>query len=93
MGNCYAAEAAEATEAAETVLVQHPGRHNKVEKIYWSVSVNDVMSSNPGYNVALVLKSNNNKKKNINENNLKLLRPDDIMHIGQVYRLIRIIDT
>ncbi|KAK9749589.1 hypothetical protein RND81_02G136400 [Saponaria officinalis] len=87
MGNCYAAE------AAETVVVQHPG-NGKVEKIYWSVSTNEVMGSNPGYYVALVVESNNNKNiKNVNENNLKLLRPDDTMHIGQVYRLISFEDV
>lgn len=82
MGNCQAAEAA-------TVVIQHGG--NKVERIYWSVSAHEVMASNPGHYVALVVPvasaaaaaGNGTAVKQ-----LKLLRPDDTLVIGQVYRLI-----
>nr|XP_043608873.1 uncharacterized protein LOC122580670 [Erigeron canadensis] len=81
MGNCQAAEAA-------TVVIVHPGY--KVERIYWSVSARDVMNSNPGHYVAQVLnKSPVAKSDNgLPVKQLKLLRSDDTLLIGQVYRLI-----
>ncbi|XVE82949.1 hypothetical protein DITRI_Ditri16bG0046200 [Diplodiscus trichospermus] len=80
MGNCQAAEAA-------TVVIQHPG--NKIERIYWSVSANEIMSSNPGHYVALVVTSPTLKNENgMPLKQLKLLKPDDTLLIGQVYRLI-----
>ncbi|KAJ4967067.1 hypothetical protein NE237_018916 [Protea cynaroides] len=94
MGNCQAAEAA-------TVVIQHLG--NKIERIYWSVSAQEVMSSNPGHYVALLITSTSHKATPTATANatatstatstpvvrqLKLLRPDDTLHIGQVYRLI-----
>lgn len=80
MGNCQAAEAA-------TVVIQHPG--NKIERIYWSVSANQIMASNPGHYVALVVTSATMKSENGTPlKQLKLLRPDDTLLIGQVYRLI-----
>ncbi|GAB4849107.1 hypothetical protein Ancab_003915 [Ancistrocladus abbreviatus] len=80
MGNCQAAETA-------TVLIQHPD--NKVERIYWSVSAQEVMSSNPGYYVAVVVSSPTAKSENGEPlKQLKLLRPDDTLLIGHVYRLI-----
>lgn len=84
MGNCQAAEAA-------TVLIQHPG---KVERIYWSVSAQEVMSSNPGHYVALVVTSPTNKTENGTPlKQLKLLRPSDTLLIGHVYRLISFEDV
>lgn len=81
MGNCQAAEAA-------TVLIQYPGS-NKVERIYWSVSAHEVMTSNPGHYVALLIASPTMKSENgAPVKQLKLLRPDDTLLIGQVYRLI-----
>ena len=80
MGNCQAAEAA-------TVVIQHPG--NKIERIYWSVSARQVMNANPGYYVALVINSptpNSNNGTPLKQ--FKLLRPNDTLLIGQVYRLI-----
>lgn len=80
MGNCQAAEAA-------TVVIQHPG--NKIERVYWSLSAHEVMNSNPGHYVALVVSSPTLKAENgAPMKQLKLLRPDDTLHIGQVYRLI-----
>lgn len=85
MGNCQAAEAA-------TVVIQHPG--NRVERIYWSVSARQVMSSNPGHYVALVLTSTILKSENgTPAKQLKLLRPDDTLLIGQVYRLVCVEDV
>ncbi|KAI4315083.1 hypothetical protein L6164_027929 [Bauhinia variegata] len=85
MGNCQAAEAA-------TVVILHPG--NKIERIYWSISANQVMSSNPGHYVALVVTSPTLKSENGTPlKQLKLLRPDDTLLMGQVYRLISFEDV
>lgn len=83
MGNCQAAEAA-------TVVIQHPG-NNKVERIYWSISAHQVMSSNPGHYVALLITSPPTTARTENGlpvKHLKLLRPDDTLIMGQVYRLV-----
>lgn len=86
MGNCQAAEAA-------TVVIQHPG--NKVERIYWSVSAHDVMNSNPGHYVALVITSPTDRttENGAPVKQLKLLRPADTLLIGQVYRLVSFEDV
>ncbi|KAG7607674.1 hypothetical protein ISN45_At05g064200 [Arabidopsis thaliana x Arabidopsis arenosa] len=81
MGNCQAAEAA-------TVLIHHPAE-NKVERIYWSVTASDIMKSNPGHYVAVVVTSPTMKnEKGLPLKQLKLLRPDDTLLIGHVYRLV-----
>lgn len=86
MGNCQAAEAA-------TVVIQHPG-NQKIERIYWSVSAHEIMNSNPGHYVALLLTSSTMKTENGNPiKQLKLLRPDDTLLIGHVYRLITFEDV
>lgn len=86
MGNCQAAEAA-------TVILHHPA-NNKIERIYWSVSAHEIMTSNPGHYVALVVTSPNLKTENgAPVKQLKLLRPDDTLLIGQVYRLISFEDV
>ncbi|KAL9158308.1 hypothetical protein ABFS82_08G059300 [Erythranthe guttata] len=80
MGNCQAAEAA-------TVVIQHGG--NRVERIYWSLSADEVMNSNPGHYVALVVASPAARTENgTTVKQLKLLRPDDTLLLGQVYRLV-----
>ncbi|XP_044470602.1 uncharacterized protein LOC123199637 [Mangifera indica] len=85
MGNCQAAEAA-------TVVIQHPG--SKIERIYWSVSANEIMNSNPGHYVALVVTSPTMKSENgLPLKQLKLLRPDDTLSIGNVYRLLSFEDV
>lgn len=88
MGNCQAAEAA-------TVVIQHPGPGNKVERIYWSVSAHEVMSSNPGHYVALVISSPTatRSENGTPVKQLKLLRPDDSLLMGQVYRLVSFEDV
>ncbi|KAK8673083.1 hypothetical protein V6N13_111439 [Hibiscus sabdariffa] len=85
MGNCQAAEAA-------TVVIQHPG--NKIERIYWSVSANEIMGSNPGHYVALLVTSPTLKNQNGTPvKQLKLLKPDDTLLIGHVYRLVSFEDV
>ncbi|KAL2322852.1 hypothetical protein Fmac_027231 [Flemingia macrophylla] len=85
MGNCQAAEEA-------TVVIEHPG--NKIERVYWSLSANHVMNSNPGHYVALVVSSPTLMSDNGTPmKQLKLLRPDDTLHIGHVYRLITFEDV
>ncbi|KAE9614238.1 hypothetical protein Lal_00016770 [Lupinus albus] len=92
MGNCQAAEAA-------TVMIQHPGK--KIERIYWAVSAHVIMNSNPGHYVALVLSSPTSSSSSSSSNSdngthlkqLKLLRPDDTLLLGQVYRLISFEDV
>ncbi|KAF4375157.1 hypothetical protein F8388_017303 [Cannabis sativa] len=86
MGNCQAAEAA-------TVVIHHPA-NNKIDRIYWSVSAQEVMTSNPGHYVALVFTSPTLKSDNGSPlKQLKLLRPEDTLLIGQVYRLISFEDV
>ncbi|KAJ4959986.1 hypothetical protein NE237_019896 [Protea cynaroides] len=46
MGNCQAVDTA-------TLVIQHP--NGKVERFYWPVSASEVMRTNPGHHVALVL--------------------------------------
>ncbi|KZV19208.1 hypothetical protein F511_09949 [Dorcoceras hygrometricum] len=82
MGNCQAAEAA-------TVVIQHPG-DDKVERIFWPVCANQVMSSNPGHYVALIRENAAGAPLG---RQLKLQRPDDILLLGQVYRLISFEDV
>ncbi|KAE8655831.1 amino-acid acetyltransferase-like [Hibiscus syriacus] len=80
MGNCQAAE-------ASTVVIQHPG--NKIQRIFWSVTANEIMGSNPGHYVALVVTSPTLKKENGTPvKQLKLLKPNDTLLIGHVYRLV-----
>lgn len=89
MGNCQAAEAA-------TVVIQHPAAENgkgKVERYYYSITANQVMGSNPGYYVALVLQNPARPDGPPLKNQLKLLRPDDTLHIDHVYRLISFEDV
>ncbi|KAJ0973682.1 hypothetical protein J5N97_015647 [Dioscorea zingiberensis] len=91
MGNCQAAEAA-------TVVIQHGD--GKVERIYWSLSAGEVMAANPGHYVALIITTSNPDKNGSSSSsstssraaptvkNLRLLRPEDTLLIGHVYRLV-----
>lgn len=78
MGNCQAAEAA-------TAVIEHP--KGRVDRIYWSLSVKQVMASNPGHFIAIVT-ALPSPKNGTSVKHLKLLRPDDTLHIGHVYRLV-----
>ncbi|KAL9663267.1 hypothetical protein QQ045_028106 [Rhodiola kirilowii] len=91
MGNCHASEAA-------TVLIQRPG--NKIERLYFSISAQEVMNSNPGHYVALVVTTTTPPSLAAKPSDnggpvkqLKLLRPSDSLQIGQVYRLISFEDV
>ncbi|KAH0468081.1 hypothetical protein IEQ34_003114 [Dendrobium chrysotoxum] len=84
MGNCQAAEAA-------AVLIQHPSGPS--EKFYHSLSASKVMASNPGHYVAVIITSRSNPNSSVSASAapvkyLKLLRPDDTLHVGYIYRLI-----
>ncbi|MFS8016908.1 hypothetical protein Hanom_Chr15g01374051 [Helianthus anomalus] len=72
MGNCHTAE------ATAVVVVVHSGY--KVETIYRSVTAREVMNSNSGHYVGQLVKSP--------VKYVKLLRPNDTLLVGQVYRLI-----
>ncbi|KAI3972765.1 hypothetical protein MKX01_019423 [Papaver californicum] len=89
MGNCQAAEAA-------TVVIQHPlgvnGKGRKIERYYQSMSAKEVMNSNPGHYIALIILvpsgNSGETKSSAPIKQLKLLRPDDVLHLGHVYRLV-----
>ncbi|KAG6473272.1 hypothetical protein ZIOFF_067185 [Zingiber officinale] len=84
MGNCQAADAA-------AVVIQYPG--GKVERLHWPTTAANVMKSNPGYHVALVtLDVPPNERHDggvgIRITRVKLLKPKEMLLLGQVYRLI-----
>ncbi|CAL5012533.1 unnamed protein product [Urochloa decumbens] len=93
MGNCQAAEAA-------AVVIQHPG--GKVERLYGQATAGEVMRSNPGHYVALVVLrvsgvGGGAKAESagaagagggVKITKVKLLKPKDALLLGQVYRLI-----
>ncbi|XP_061338637.1 uncharacterized protein LOC133285437 [Gastrolobium bilobum] len=93
MGNCQAIDTA-------TLVIQQP--KGKVERLYWPVSAREVMKTNPGHYVALLISTtlctskDNENSPNKSDNNtnpvrltrIKLLKPTDTLVLGQVYRLI-----
>lgn len=86
MGNCQAAEVA-------TVVIQHPGG-GRTERAYWAMSAGAVMAANPGHYVAAVITSppaagaSSATPAAAPVKHLKLLRPDDTLLLGRVYRLV-----
>jgi hypothetical protein len=87
MGNCQAAETA-------TVLIQHPGG-GRTERAYWALSAGAVMAANPGHYVAAVITvpqpggaGDGAASAAAPVKHLKLLRPDDTLQLGRVYRLV-----
>uniref|UniRef100_A0A804LFM3 DUF4228 domain protein n=1 Tax=Zea mays TaxID=4577 RepID=A0A804LFM3_MAIZE len=90
MGNCQAAETA-------TVLIQHPGG-GRTERAYWALSAGAVMAANPGHYVAAVITvpqpggAGDDGAASASAaapvKHLKLLRPDDTLLLGRVYRLV-----
>ncbi|KAM3392500.1 hypothetical protein ACQJBY_013575 [Aegilops geniculata] len=89
MGNCQAADAA-------AVVIQHPG-DGKVERLHWPATAADVMRRNPGHYVALVVVRHVDAEPGpavagegggARITKVKLLKPRDTLHLGQVYRLI-----
>ncbi|CAL0330150.1 unnamed protein product [Lupinus luteus] len=77
MGNCQAIDTA-------TLVIQQP--NGKVEKLYWPVSASEVMNTNPGHYVALLISTtlctskdkqncpNNTHNNNNNNNSVRLTR-------------------
>uniref|UniRef100_A0A453AJH3 Uncharacterized protein n=1 Tax=Aegilops tauschii subsp. strangulata TaxID=200361 RepID=A0A453AJH3_AEGTS len=91
MGNCQAADGA-------AVVIQHPG-DGKVERLHWPATAADVMRRNPGHYVALVVLHHVSggvdpdpavvgEGGGARITKVKLLKPRDTLHLGQVYRLI-----
>ncbi|KAJ8504253.1 hypothetical protein OPV22_005139 [Ensete ventricosum] len=81
MGNC---------QAPEAVVIQHPG--GREEQLYWPMSAADVMKSNPGYHVALVTlcvsEDRGDGGGGVRLTRVRLLKPKDVLLLGQVYRLV-----
>ena len=92
MGNCQC----QAVEVA-TVLIQHPGG-GRTERAYWALSAAAVMAANPGHYVAAVITTTAPQpaagdgaaasSAPATVKHLKLLRPDDTLLLGRVYRLV-----
>ncbi|GMJ13179.1 hypothetical protein like AT1G60010 [Hibiscus trionum] len=85
MGNCQAIDAA-------ALVIQHPC--GKMERLYWSVPVSEVMRLNPGHYVSLVIplpesdQNQNPDDKAVSLTRVKLLRPGDTLALGHAYRLV-----
>lgn len=94
MGNCQAVDAA-------VLVIQHPS--GKIERLYWPIAASEVMRTNPGHYVSLIIplppqqddhNNNHQDHKNNNNNNtvrftrVKLLRPNETLNLGHAYRLI-----
>ena len=85
MGNCQAIDAA-------ALVIQHPS--GKIERLYWPVSVSDVMKMNPGHHVSLIIplpvpdEENQPEQKTVRFTRVKLLRPNDTLALGHAYRLV-----
>uniref|UniRef100_A0A0D3HCN0 Uncharacterized protein n=1 Tax=Oryza barthii TaxID=65489 RepID=A0A0D3HCN0_9ORYZ len=102
MGNCQAADAA-------AVVIQHPssssgngggGGGGRVERAYGAVSAAAVMAANPGHYVAEVVRpvatapaTAASASAPAARRRLKLLRPDDTLVLGGVYRLVTFEDV
>ncbi|KAK8526486.1 hypothetical protein V6N13_017517 [Hibiscus sabdariffa] len=85
MGNCQAIDAA-------ALVIQHPC--GKIERLYWSVPVSEVMRMNPGHYVSLIIplpvsdQKDNPDDKAVRFTRVKLLRPADTLALGHAYRLV-----
>ncbi|KAL5725394.1 hypothetical protein ACHQM5_008542 [Ranunculus cassubicifolius] len=84
MGNCQAIDAA-------SLVIQHPS--GRVERLYWPITANEVMKSNPSHYVALIITSSvGDGEKNVGNGvrvtRVKLLKATDMLNLGQAYRLI-----
>uniref|UniRef100_A0A0E0M6T9 Uncharacterized protein n=1 Tax=Oryza punctata TaxID=4537 RepID=A0A0E0M6T9_ORYPU len=101
MGNCQAADAA-------AVVIQHPssssfgngGGGGRVERAYGALSAAAVMAANPGHYVAEVVRPVATAPATASaasapaaRRRLKLLRPDDTLVLGGVYRLVTFEDV
>ncbi|CAL4933005.1 unnamed protein product [Urochloa decumbens] len=84
MGNCQTAEAA-------AVVIQHPPPGGRVERAHGALSAAAVMAANPGHYVAAVIPADEaaaDASRATKKRRLKLLRPDDALALGDVYRLV-----
>ncbi|KAG6654502.1 uncharacterized protein LOC122310797 [Carya illinoinensis] len=84
MGNCQAIDAA-------ALVIQHPS--GKIERMYWPISASEVMKTNPGHYVSLIIplpvpEEENKEKKTVKFTRVKLLRPTDTLALGHAYRLV-----
>ncbi|XP_019158100.1 PREDICTED: uncharacterized protein LOC109154816 [Ipomoea nil] len=85
MGNCQAVDAA-------ALVIQHPS--GKMERMYWPIMASEVMKTNPGHYVSLIIPlpiaagDENSDDKTVRFSRVKLLRPTDTLVLGRAYRLI-----
>ncbi|EPS66008.1 hypothetical protein M569_08769, partial [Genlisea aurea] len=83
MGNCQAVDAA-------ALVVLHPD--GKQERMYWPVTAAEIMKSNPGHYVSIIIPipvsgdSDNNTV--VRFTRVKLLRPTETLVLGRAYRLV-----
>ncbi|KAK9104647.1 hypothetical protein Scep_021491 [Stephania cephalantha] len=86
MGNCQAIDAA-------SMVLQHP--NGRAERLYWPVTASEVMKMHPGHYVALIIticipdeEEKQQQSNSVRVTRVKLLKPTDILVLGQAYRLI-----
>ncbi|OIV93091.1 hypothetical protein TanjilG_20753 [Lupinus angustifolius] len=85
MGNCQAVDAA-------VLVIQHPC--GKINRFYWPVTASEVMKTNPGHYVSLIIplpesqQQKNHEHKTVRFTRVKLLRPNETLNLGHAYRLI-----
>ncbi|XP_073315881.1 uncharacterized protein [Primulina huaijiensis] len=86
MGNCQAVDAA-------ALVIQHP--NGKLERMYWSITANEVMKMNPGHYVSLIIplpasgdENTGDDFRTVRFTRVKLLRPSDTLVLGRAYRLV-----
>lgn len=88
MGNCQAVDAA-------ALVIQHP--NGKQERMYWPILASEVMKTNPGHYVSLIIplplpdnngQENSDEQKTVRYTRVKLLRPTDTLVLGRAYRLV-----
>lgn len=79
MGNCQAVDAA-------ALVIQHPC--GKLERMYWPIAASDVMKTNPGHYVSLIIPLPENNSDHVRFTRVKLLRPTDTLVLGRAYRLV-----
>ncbi|KAG6398809.1 hypothetical protein SASPL_140280 [Salvia splendens] len=84
MGNCQAVDAA-------ALVIQHPS--GKQERMYWPIPASEVMKTNPGHYVSLIIPlpspdEGSDEQRTVRYTRVKLLRPTDTLVLGRAYRLV-----
>lgn len=84
MGNCQAVDAA-------ALVIQHPS--GKIERLYWPVSASEVMRTNPGHYVSLIIplavpQGQSQEQQTVLFTRVKLLRPNETLTLGHAYKLV-----